>query len=83
MGFLDSILGTDSSEIPSINGISADVTSVDDIINGKGNSGDYGRGVGAGIGAYFGQPQLGADIGSEVLPVLSDTLKNVWDSISK
>jgi len=73
----------DYSEAPSIGGISADVTSVDNLLSGNATGADYGRGIGAGVGAYFGQPQLGADIGARALPALGNAWHSIWDSLSK
>lgn len=71
------------SEVPSIGDIRADFTSISDIANGKADSADWGRGVGAGVGAYFGQPQLGAKVGATVFPILNKAFHGIWDAISK
>lgn len=77
--------------VPSINGIKADFTSARNILSGDAKSADYGRGIGAAVGAYFGAPQEGADIGAKVLPFLNKEVKpalvdawhGIWDAISK
>lgn len=94
MGFFDLFSSSDTAtagaaddSVPSIGGIQADITNVDNIVNGNADSSDWGAGIGAGVGAYFGDPQTGADIGRTALPILNKTVRpvfsSIWNSIAK
>lgn len=76
-----------SGGIPNIGGIQADFVNLNNIVSGNAKSPDYGAGIGAGVGAFFGAPQEGAVIGRTVFPILNKTvrpaLSNLWDNISK
>lgn len=81
MSIAETLGFADFGGIPSIGDIQADLTSIEDIVSGHGGSEDYGRGVGAVVGSFFGAPQVGANIGAKAFPVLKDVFSNIWDSI--
>lgn len=59
----------------SIGQVSEDFTNLQNIFDGKATSTDWGAGTGAGVGAYFGAPQLGADLGRTIFPAIQDLFK--------
>lgn len=73
--------------VPSIGDIKADYVNFDNIVNNRAKSADWGAGVGGTIGAFFGAPQQGANIGRTVFPILNKTvrpaLSRLWDNIAK
>lgn len=66
------------SSIPNIGGYKADAVNVNDIVQGKAKAADWGAGVGGAIGAFFGAPQQGANIGRVAFPALENVFKNLF-----
>lgn len=58
--------------IPGISGYNADITSVENVYKGKATSEDYGQIVGTAVGAYFGAPQAGGQVGRAVFKGIRD-----------
>lgn len=81
-----SVLGdSGSSGIPSIADIKADYVNVDNVVNGKAKSADWGGVVGGITGFVAGGPesaQLGANVGRKVFPMLGDVISSIGDALS-
>lgn len=82
-----SAAGSSGSGYPSIGEIQADYQNLDNIFNNNAKSADWGAAVGAGIGAFFGQPQMGANIGRTTFPILNEhvvpELGRWWGQLTK
>lgn len=91
VNFLDFIEPNSTSSAgtgyPSIGDIKADLINVDNIVNNRAKSADWGAATGAGVGAFFGQPQMGANIGRVAFPILNKTVRpffsDLWHGIAK
>ncbi len=66
------------SNLPDIGGYQADATNVDNILNNNAKASDWGGATGAGVGAFFGSPQTGADIGRAVFPLIEKGFNSVF-----
>lgn len=75
-GFQDSSSMFDS--VPDIGGYQADFVNVNNILNNKAKSADWGAATGAGVGSFFGAPQEGANIGRAVFPLIEKGFNSIF-----
>lgn len=77
---------SEATGYPSIGDIQADYVNVDNLVNNRAKSADWGAATGAGVGAILGGPegaQQGANIGRIAFPILEQAGKKAWGFFNK